>query len=406
MSTSRTTRWILAIVAAVVVVAAAVMALLPDRVAVDTDRATRGPLEVTLEHEGHTRVRERFVVSAPVAGRVLRTKLEPGDEVTAGTTVVAVFSPAASTPLDPRTRREAEARVASARAQLDQAHADLLTKRAQRDFARAESERYGTLGDGGVVPQEQAEIAAMAAASTEGSVAAAEAAVESARHELESAQASLLEPWSDGPGQEVADGRALRLTSPVNGVVLRRLHESEAVVPAGEPLLEIADRRDLEVVADFLSSDATAIQPGMAVHLTQWGGEQPLTGTVRRVEPSAFTKVSALGVEEQRVWVVIDLDAPADTHPALGDRYRVEAEVVVWHGDNILQVPTAAIFRSGESWAVFVVEDGRAHLRTITVGHRNELHAEVVDGLSEGDAVIAHPPDAVEDGTRIVKRES
>jgi len=405
MSTSRTTRWIVAGIAAVVVIAATVMALMPDRIAVDTERAIRGPLEVTLEHEGHTRVRERFVVSAPVAGRVRRIELEPGDEVRAGTTVVAVFEPASSTPLDLRTRREAEARVAAARAQLDQAHADVLAKRAQRDFARSESERYGTLGDRGVVPREQADLAAMAAASTEGSVAAAEAAVERARRELESAQAALLEPWSETGGDD-RDTHALRLTSPVDGVVLRRLHENEAVVPAGEPLLEIADRRDLEVVADFLSSDATSIRAGMAVHLTQWGGEQPLTATVRRVEPSAFTKVSALGVEEQRVWVVIDLDAPGSANPALGDRYRVEAEVVAWHGDGVLQVPTAAMFRSGESWAVFVVEGGRAHLRTITVGHRNELHAEVVDGLSEGDVVIAHPPDNVADGTRIVERES
>jgi len=406
MSIKPSTRWFLVVTAAVVVIAAAVVALLPDRVAVDTDTVTRGPLEVTLEHEGHTRVRERFVVSAPVAGKVRRIELEPGDSVTAGETVVAVFDPAASTPLDPRTRREAEARVAAARAQLDQAHADVLAKRAQRDFAFSERDRYGMLGERGVVPQEQAELAAMAAASTEGSVAAAEAAVERARRELESAQASLLEPWSGGHRGDGADGRALQLTSPVDGVVLRRLHESESVVPAGEPLMEVADRRDLEAVADFLSSDATVIRPGMAVRLTQWGGDAPLEGRVRRVEPSAFTKVSALGVEEQRVWVVIGLDAPADARPSLGDRYRVEAQVVVWHGDDVLRVPTAAMFRSGDSWAVFVVQGGRARLRTVTLDHRNELHAEVVDGLAEGDVVIAHPPDSVADGTRVRRRES
>ncbi len=222
-------------------------------------------------------------------------------------------------------------------------------------------------------------------------------------HELEAANTLLIDPVDSSGGS--AAGTILELRSPVDGVVLRRLRESEAVVPQGEPLLEIADPSRLEVIADFLSKDAVGMAPGMQVRLEQWGGDEPLNGRVRRVEPSGFTKISALGVEEQRVWVVIDLDDPPYAWQNLGDGYRVEARVVVWSGQSIVRVPTAALFREGESWAVFVVDGGRARLQTVDIGRRTGLLAEVTDGLEDGRIVINHPPDAVTDGVRVAERD-
>ncbi len=394
------------------VAAAVAWALRPRPVPVDVAQVTRGPLEVTVDEEGKTRVHERYTVSAPVAGTVLRIELEPGDEVRDGQTV-AVLEPAAPPLLDVRARAQAEARVAAARAAVDRAAAQRDAARAQAAYAASERDRMRRLAADQVVSRDQMEEAETAARTAEGEADAAGAAEVAARQELAAARAALL-----GAGAAGADRQPVEVPAPTGGVVLRRLRESEAVVTAGEPLLELADPADLEVVSDLLSTDAVRVSPGDPVRIEQWGGGQPLSGVVRRVEPGGYTKVSALGVEEQRVDVVIAFTAPREAWQRLGDGYRVEVRVVVWHAADVLQVPAGALFRPGagpaagaveagsaDPWAVFVVEDGRAVLRRVEVGHRGELAVQVVGGLAAGDTVVLHPGDTVTDDTRVTPRK-
>jgi len=375
--------------------------LAPRRVPADFVPVVRGPMKVTLDHEGKTRVRDRFVVSAPLPGRVLRIELEPGDTVVAGETELAVFQPSDPILLDARSRAEAEARVRATRAALDRARADRERASAEHEFASKELERSRRLAEEGVVSTELLDGKESEAKARTEALQAAEAAVRTVLHELEMAQARLVEP-----GEAAArSGSVIRLRSPVDGVVLRRERESEAVVQAGEPLLVVADPRNLEIEADYLSSDAVKIRPGMQARIEQWGGGEDLEGQVRRVEPYGFMKVSALGVEEQRVNVIIDFTGPAEDRVGLGDGYRVEVRVIVWAGEDVLQVPAGSLFRSGEDWAVFVVEEGRARLRTLEIGRLNGLAAQVLDGLREGDQVIAHPSEQIADGVRVEPRQ-
>lgn len=379
-----------------------VWAFAPRPLPVDLATAGRGPLRVTVAEEGETRVEDRFVVSAPVAGQVLRIELEPGDSVTAGETVLATFSPAAASPLDVRSRRQAEAQASAARQALEGARAEQQRAAAQAELARRELERAERLFEEGIVAQETLDVARAEARATTGTLRAAEFAVGSARFELEQARAALTTGFEGG-------GETLVLTSPVDGVVLERFHESAAVVPAGEPLLEVADTGRLEVVADFLSTDAVRIEPGMPAVIEHWGGGEPLAARVRRVEPSGFTKISALGVEEQRVNVVLDFAEPRTAFGTLGDDYRVEVEVVLWQGEDVLTVPTSALFRHGageeDGWAVYRVEGGRAVLTPVEVGHRTPLATEVVSGVEAGDVVVVHPSDQVAQGVRVAARE-
>ncbi len=377
-------------------------ALWPRRVMVDTAVVDEGPLRVTLEHEGRTRVRDRYVVSAPVAGRVQRIELEPGDPVAAGKTVVATFLPAVPPLLDVRASAEGAARVQAAEAALARARAERERARTEAGFAAVERDRARRLEEAGVISAQALEAAETEAAARARALAAGEAAVNGAAHELEVARAALITPAAPASGSRT--GQALALRAPADGVVLRRLRESEAVVPQGEPLLEIADTSSLEVIADFLSADAVRIEPGQKVSIEQWGGPAPLNGRVRRIEPSGFLKVSALGVEEQRVWVVIDFDDPRSAWQALGDGYRVEARVVVWERARVVRAPSGSLFRDGDGWAVFTVEDGRAARRDVQVGQRGGTTAEILAGLRSGEVVIVHPPDAVGDGARVAAR--
>ena len=233
---------------------------------------------------------------------------------------------------------------------------------------------------------------------------AAGSAVEVAISDLETARAALVEPAGDSRQNPAGSARVLPLRSPIDGVVLQRFQESEAVVPQGQPLVEVADLSTLEAMADFLSADAVRITAGMPVMIEQWGGGASLRGRVTRVEPAAFLKISALGVEEQRVWVIIGFDDPPSAWQALGDGYRVEARVVVWEQDDVLRVPTSSLFRQGDGWAVFVVEAGRARLRTVRIGQRNGTTAEVLDGLKAGERVVVHPSDSIADGVRVTAR--
>jgi len=384
-----------------------VLALAPRPEPVDAQPVIRGPMQVTLDHEGKTRVRERFVISAPVDGRVRRIDLEPGDPVVANETVLATFEPTAPVLLDARSRAEAEAGVKAARATLTRARAERDRARAESELADTEARRTGRLAEDGIASEQQLDSAVATARARRDALDAAESAVDTARHELEAAQARLMRPAASDPATAADDvDGTIRLRSPVDGVILKRLRESEAAVSKGEPLLEVADPADLEVAADFLSTDAVKIRPGMPVRIDQWGGETVLRGRVRRVEPSGFMKISALGVEEQRVWVVVDFADPQAAWESLGDEYRVEVRVVVWEGESALQVPTSSLFRHDGDWAVFAVEDGRARLRMVDIGWRNGLQAEVLSGLEEGMAVIAHPSDAVADGVRVTERQS
>ena len=384
-------------------VGAAIVAAMfaPKRIAVDVATVGRGGLRVTLDHEGKTRVRHRYMVSAPVGGRLLRIDLEPGTPVRAGDTVVATMKPTTPALLDPRNRAELRARVEAAQAGVRQAQGDLARIQAQRKYADAQRQRIEMLAKEGVTSLDELEAARSNAQALAESEDAGEGTFRAAQHELEAARAALMEPDASTAG-----GRALDVRAPVTGVVLQRLHESEAVVPAGEPLMDIADPADLEIVSDYLSTDAVQIRAGMPVEVDRWGGDKTLSGRVRVVEPHGFLKVSALGVEEQRVNVITRFDDPRDAWRALGDGYRVETRVVIWDRPDALKVPISSLFRQGDGWAVFVVQDGRARLQTIEVGRRGSLDAEVLKGLQEGATVVLHPPDTLSDNARVTVRSA
>jgi HlyD family secretion protein len=384
---------------AVVLVVAAILAvaLWPASVEVDVARAARAPLQVTIDEEGETRVRERFVVSAPVAGRLQRIDLEPGDPVRRGETVVARLTPAPPALLDARTRMELSAAVESARGALGQAQAERARTEATLDRARSALQRQERLAEAGVVSRDDLEAAQTALRAAEEVHRAAQFNVTVAEGQLEAARARLERPD--------AGTRAVDVASPIDGVVLKRLRESETVVPAGEPLVEVGNPSDIEVVADLLSTDAVRVSAGDDVRIEQWGGGHALEGRVERVEPSGFMKVSALGVEEQRVNVIIDFVDPATASRLLGDGYRVEVRIVETQVENALTVPVGSLFRRAEKWAVFVVgDDERVRVQEVMLGQRNSMIAEVTAGLREGQRVVLHPPDTLADGMRVTER--
>jgi HlyD family secretion protein len=383
-----------------VVAAALVYALQPQPLQADFVTIGRGPLRVTLDEEGETRVRDRFMVSAPLAGRVLRIELEPGDPVVANETVLATFLPVDPTLLDSRTRAEIEARVRASEAAVGRVEVERERVRAELEFADADLERYEHLDANNLISTEQLDTMRLRARTAGDMVRSADFAVSNAKYELEVAQASLMQARSGG-----GDAQTITLRSPIDGVVLQRLRESEAIVPVGEPLMEIADPTQLEIVSDYLSTDAVRVRPGQPVLIEQWGGDRPLAGQVRRVEPYGFTKISALGVEEQRVNVVIDVEEAREAWEALGDGYRVEARVVLWEESDVLKVPTSSLFRDGDAWAVYAVALGTAALTQVELGQRNGLEAQVVSGLSAGDQVIAYPSDAIADGVEVEERQ-
>ena len=370
------------------------VALWPKTLPVEVETITRGALVVTVDEEGTTRVRERFVVSSPVAGRVLRIELEPGDAVKRGQVVARIR---AETPplLDERTRAEGQAAIESARAALGRARADEQRGRATLAHLQREVTRVRGLVQAGALSTQELEARETEAKVAVESVNAAVFAVQAATSELQRAQARLA------PSSPEAAGRIVSVTAPVSGVVLKRMRESESIVPAGDPLIEIANPQQLEIVADLLSTDAVRVKPGARAIIEQWGGDKALDARVRRIEPAGFTKISALGVEEQRVNVILDFVNPAAAWAALGDAYRVEVRIVLWESPSVLLVPTSALFRVGDSWAVFIVDADRARRALVTLGHQTGQQAEVVSGLSEGARVILHPVDTLTDGARV-----
>jgi HlyD family secretion protein len=370
------------------------LALAPTVIEVEAATVVRGPLRVTVDEEGETRLRRRFVVSAPVPGRVLRIDSRPGDAVKKGQTL-AVIQPAAPMPLDARTQMTGEARVRAADAAVSRARSDRQRLAVEMKQAEADAARAKALLDAGYGSRDVFEQLAARVGSLREAGAAADAAIRAAEFEAAAARASLM---SRG---EAAGGRAVTVTAPIDGQLLKRMQESEAVVPAGAPLVEIGSLDDLEIVTDYLSTDAVKIKPGAAVIIDRWGGEGTLAGRVQRVEPAGFLKISALGVEEQRVNVIVDFTDPREKRAALGDGFRVEVRVVTWESPDALTIPTASLFRRQGDWSVFVINGEVAQLRTVKVGQRNEQAAQILEGLSPGERVVAYPGESLGDGTKV-----
>ena len=394
MTLLRNALWALLLVAAATVL---VLVFRKPALPVETAAADRGPLVVTVDEEGETRVRDRFVVAAPTAGRVLRLVLDPGDTVQAGD-VVAEIHPA---PLDRRTRAAAEARIETAEANRRTADASVIRARAALAQAEREARRMERLHGAGTAAEEQLERARLEETTRQQELAAARSAANAAQHEVEEARAALLAAeGGDSAASKTCDTgeSCIEIRSPVSGRVLRVPEESERVVIAGTPLLEIGDPASLEIVVDVLSPDAVKIRPGARMLLERWGGSRPLVGRVRRVEPSGFKKISTLGVEEQRVNVIGDLDGAPE---GLGDGFRVEARIVVFESPDVVRVPASALFRRGEGFAVFVAGAGRAQRRSVDVGGRGSGMAEIRSGLAPGERVIVHPSDQIDDGVRV-----
>jgi len=383
----------LLIAAAVLVLV--VRAFMPSPVLVDTGTAVAGPMSVTISEEGRTRVKHRYLITAPAAGRLARPEWREGDSVSSGD-VLARITPL---PLGSRESAEARARIETAEALVREAEANVARARVEQEEAVRGRERAEKLAESGSISRERLERAVHAATVSERSLESSLFRHRAAVSGLEVAQTALL-----ALREERGDAKAIQsVVSPVDGRVLRLFEESERVVAAGTPLLEVGDPGNMEVTIDVLSTDAVRVEAGQTVWIEEWGGPDPLSGRVVRVEPAAFTRVSALGVDEQRVNVIVDLEEkPAE----LGDGYRVTGSIVVWENRAALKIPSSALFRIDEEWGVFVVEDGTAASRIVSVGQRNGIEAEILAGLTEGDQVILHPGERVSDGMGVESREN
>lgn len=357
--------------------------LWPKPATVETARVATGPLRVTINEEGKTRIRQRFVVAAPVAGQLRRIPWKAGAEIVADESVLAVIEPARPTPLDPRARALAEARRDVARANLSRA-------REAHRFAASELKRFEQLSAGQVVTPQELEGAQWRETSTARELSVAESTLNQAEAELREFNLP-----ADGAPAPVS------VRAPVSGRVLRVLQESSRTVTAGTPLVELGDPADLEAVIEVLSRDGAGIVPGTRVELEQWGGPKPLAARVRLVEPAAFTKVSALGVEEQRVNVVVDLVTPAADRKSLGDNFRVEGRILIWEDPQALKVPSGALFRRQGAWAAFVCEGDRIRLRPVEAGRSSGPETQILSGLKAGDELVLYPGDRLKDGQRI-----
>ncbi len=375
-----------------------VVGLLPKPLPAEIAVVSRGDLRVTVNEEGMTRVKNRHVIASPVAGQLRRIDWKPGAVVEAGKTVLAVLESGGADILDARSLVQAEARVRAAEAAVAQAVAQRARAVANANLQREDFARQKTLFASGALSRQEFDAAETRATTTAQEARAAEFAGQIAEFEAAQARALLLRGQPAGVG---ARGEPLVILSPVSGRVLRVMQESERLVTAGFALLEVGDPTDLEARIEVLSRDGVAIQPGARVQLEQWGGPVALNARVRVVEPSAFTKVSALGVEEQRVYVIVDFTDPLEVRRSLGDNYRVEARIETWSGQNILKVPSGALFQRGAQWQTYVEEGKRAMLRTVRVGRSSGRETEILEGLSEGQNVVVYPGDQISNGSRI-----
>lgn len=386
-----------------VVAAGLVYAFWPQPVPVDLATVGRGHLTVTVDEEGETRVKQAYIVSSPIAGNAQRLKLEVGDTVVANKTEVAHIEPVSPTMLDVRSRAQAQAAIRAAEAARTLAGANLKSAEAELTFASAELVRARKLYETKAGSKRALDQAERAFKTRQASVETAKANLRVRTFELEGAKLELLQPGEQKRRHLGACGCVI-VRSPVSGNVLRIFHKSAGVVRAGEQLIEIGDPRKIEIVVDLLSSDAVRVRAGQRVIIENWGGDKPLAGKVNRVEPLGKTKVSALGIEEQRVDVVIEFTASSARWDKLGHGFRVETRIVLWESDNALKVPLSALFRVGERWAVFTTTKDRARRRFVTIRRRNDLEAEVTGGVNEGERVVVHPTERIEGGVRVVQR--
>jgi HlyD family secretion protein len=393
-----------------IVLAAIVFAFIPKPVEVDVAQVDRGPMRVTVDQDGKTRVKERYVISAPLVGRLIRVNLKAGDAVEAGKTVVASIVPTPPELLDARAHDEAEARVRAAEASLLQAEPMIVRATARRDQAIVDLDRAKQMAVNSVASQDELDQKSLAVSVNEAELKAAVFARDVAKFQLEQARAALARTAVGTNGgttmpSTATEDSVFQIVSPITGYVLRVWQESEATVNAGTQLLEVGDIGELEAVIDVLSRDAVNVRPGAPVLLERWGGGEPLRGRVRRVEPSGFTKISALGVEEQRVNVIVDFADDSASRQTLGDGYRVDARIVTWERPDVLKVPVGALFRSGQDWSCYSITSGRAVEHKLQLGRMNADEAEVLDGLTDHDVVIMHPSDKIKDGVAVVERK-
>lgn len=375
-------------------------ALWPKPVAVDVAEVSHGRVLVTVDEEGKTRIKDVYAVSAPISGKVLRLSLEPGDPVKKDDTIVAVIEPMAPPFLDVRAVRELEAQAAAAKAGVALAEAEVRQAQSELEFADAELARAHALARSKTIAERALEKARLDANTRRAAVARAASNLEVRKREVESAEARLTAPEEAWKG-EVPAGCCVNVRAPVSGRVLRLIQESEKAVVAGTPLVEVGDPGNLEIVVDLLSADAVKVREGAEVTVEGWGGP-PLAGQVARVEPAGFTKVSALGIEEQRVRTILELHGAAAAATRLGHEFRVFLKINVYEAPEALRVPISALFRKGDQWAVFVVDRGRAWATPVGIGHRNSTFAEVLHGLRKGATVVLHPSDRVAEGVRVV----
>jgi HlyD family secretion protein len=376
------------------------IALRPEPVAVDLHEIGRGPLQVTVNADGKTRIREIYAVSAPITGTAQRAPVRVGDVVTAGETVVAVLKPAAANLLDARSRSQAEAAVREAEAGLAVARSKMRQASETLTLSESEFKRADTLVQRGVVSKTRLEELEQKLHIDRAAMTAAVSALEMAKGTLDRARAALIEPGAPEAGSSCC----LTVTAPMSGQVLTVDVMSEQTVLAGTRLISLGDPSDLEIVADLLSTDAVRLKEGDRAIVERWGGDQELSARVRRIEPAGYTKVSALGIEEQRVDVILDLTSPPEDYAGMGDGFAVFLRIVEWESDDVLSVPLSAVFRYGADWAVFVEADGLAERKLVTLGRRNDHNAEVLEGLEPGERVILHPSDLISDGTLIEPR--
>ena len=405
-ATSMSRSVIAAAAGALVLLFGLVIALRPAPVQVDLTTVTHGPLRVTVDEEGKARVKEVFVVSAPVSGKLRRSPFDPGDRVVKDETVIAVIEPAAPIFLDVRTRKEAEAQVAAAEAAVGLAAAEVRQAESELAWATSELQRAEALARSRTVPERTLERARLELDKQRASLARANANLEVRRSELATANAHLIGPERATGAPSVPSQCCVEVRAPQSGQVLRELQESERVVLAGSPLFEIGNAADLDVVVELLSSDAVRVSPGAEATIESAGLEASIRARVRLIEPAGFTKISALGIEEQRVRVFLNLESPAEAWKRLGHNYRVYARITVWSSLDALRVPLSALFRRGNGWAVYRMEGGKAALAIVDIGHRNSDFAEVLSGLNPQDVIVLHPGDRIVAGTRISRRAS
>ena len=401
--------YMLIAVAALLVLAMA-WAFWPRPTPVDLGQVTTGHMMVTIDEEARTRVRDAYIVSAPIAGRLMRVDVESGDEVVGGETVIARMTPAPPSAIDMRTREQARASVSAAEAGLRVARADLNAAMADQDLAEAEVSRMRALRKSDTIAQAALDRAIRQKRASDAAVDTARAAISMREAELANARATLIEFNNSSSSNLQLDvdtsGNSIPLTAPISGRVLRVIQESETTIAAGQPILEIGDvSNDLEVIAELLSTDAVQVNVGDKVIIDNWGGEEPLEGLVERVEPWGFTKFSALGVEEQRVNTLIRFIAPIEIRSHLGHGYRVEARIVTWEQDDALIAPSSALFRLNGGWAVFRVESGKARLTPVTTSQNNGVQAAIKSGLNASDTLVLYPSPGISDGTSVAQRQ-